>query len=158
MCIYGGHTCTCIPNMKFLCLTLRRGKVCTDDNTDSNDNEDDTRRIKTWLFLALWLMNQMSQKPRMHFYVLHVIDSDNTSKSDFCPHWHWCHVLPVITIQSDRITVSCFVRKEGGPSKDRTNRAACYMQEIYIRCKFDLHGCLWYYSHQATSDIAGETR
>ena len=28
--------CTCIPNMKFLCLTLCHG-VCTDDNDDAND-------------------------------------------------------------------------------------------------------------------------
>ena len=30
--------CICIPNMKFLCLTLCQGEVCTDDaNTNTND-------------------------------------------------------------------------------------------------------------------------
>ena len=39
MCTYEGHMYTCIPNMKFLCLTLCQGDVCTDDtNTDSNDD------------------------------------------------------------------------------------------------------------------------
>ena len=30
--------CICIPNMKFLRLTLWQGQVCTDDNTHTNDN------------------------------------------------------------------------------------------------------------------------
>ena len=31
--------CICIPNMKFLCLTLLQGEVCTDDtNTNANDD------------------------------------------------------------------------------------------------------------------------
>ena len=34
MCIYGGHMCMCIPHMKFLCLTLWQGEVCTDDDDD----------------------------------------------------------------------------------------------------------------------------
>ena len=38
MCIYGGHMCICIPNTKFLYLTLGQGKVCTDDNDDANDD------------------------------------------------------------------------------------------------------------------------
>ena len=32
-----------VPNMKFLCLTLWQGEVCTDDNnddTDANANDD----------------------------------------------------------------------------------------------------------------------
>ena len=36
MRIYGGNMCICIPNMKFLCLTLCQGEVCTDD-ADAND-------------------------------------------------------------------------------------------------------------------------
>ena len=38
----GGHVCIGIPNMKFLCLTMCQGEVCTDDiNDDTND--DDTQ-------------------------------------------------------------------------------------------------------------------
>ena len=32
----------CLPNMKFLCLILRQGKVCTDANDDVNDANNDT--------------------------------------------------------------------------------------------------------------------
>ena len=40
MCIYGGHMCICIPNMKFLCLTLWQREVCTDDaNADANADD-----------------------------------------------------------------------------------------------------------------------
>ena len=31
MCIFGGHMCIIIPNMKFVSLTLWLGEVCTDD-------------------------------------------------------------------------------------------------------------------------------
>ena len=41
MCIYGGHRYICISNMKFVCLILWLGEVCTDANTD-----DDTRQTK----------------------------------------------------------------------------------------------------------------
>ena len=45
MCIYGGHICICIPNMKFLCLTLWQGKVCTDDDANDDDtNTNDNRQ------------------------------------------------------------------------------------------------------------------
>ena len=30
MCICRVHMCICTPNMKFLCLTLCKGQVCTD--------------------------------------------------------------------------------------------------------------------------------
>ena len=57
MCIYGRYMCTCIPNIKFLCLTLCQGEVCTDDtNADANDDDN------SGLYKALWLTNQMSQK------------------------------------------------------------------------------------------------
>ena len=37
--------CICVPNMKFLGLTLCQGEVCTDD--DTNDNaKDDAQRTK----------------------------------------------------------------------------------------------------------------
>ena len=36
ICIYGGHMYICIPNMKFLCLTLCQGEVCTDVNTNAD--------------------------------------------------------------------------------------------------------------------------
>ena len=36
--MYGGHMCICVPNMKFLCLTMCQREVCTDDaNDDAND-------------------------------------------------------------------------------------------------------------------------
>ena len=31
--------CMCIPNIKFLCLALYQGEVCTDDN-DANYDDD----------------------------------------------------------------------------------------------------------------------
>ena len=41
MCMYGGHMCMCVPNIKFLCLTLcQRGGVDIDD-ADANDTNDD---------------------------------------------------------------------------------------------------------------------
>ena len=36
MCLYGGHMCKCIPNVKLLCLTLCQGEVCTDDDADDD--------------------------------------------------------------------------------------------------------------------------
>ena len=33
--------CICIPNMKFLCLTLCQEKVCTDDTNDDNTKDND---------------------------------------------------------------------------------------------------------------------
>ena len=30
--------CICTPNMKFLCLTLCQGEVCTDDDDANDDN------------------------------------------------------------------------------------------------------------------------
>ena len=32
--------CICIPNMKFLCLSLFQGEVCTDDANDEANNDD----------------------------------------------------------------------------------------------------------------------
>ena len=33
--------CICIPNIKFLCLTMCQGEVCTDDDAnDANANDD----------------------------------------------------------------------------------------------------------------------
>ena len=65
MCIYGGHMCICVPNMKFLCLILCQGEVCTDATDDTNGNDDAGRwrmMDNSWLYRALWLINQMSQK------------------------------------------------------------------------------------------------
>ena len=42
-CAYIQDICACILNMKFLCLTLWQGEVCTDDNAnadDANTNDD----------------------------------------------------------------------------------------------------------------------
>ena len=44
MCIYGGHIYICIPNMKFLCLTLCQGEVCTDHANDDNANANVDRQ------------------------------------------------------------------------------------------------------------------
>ena len=47
MSIYGGHMCICIPNMKFLCITLCQGgctqmpmSMPTQDDVDANANDD----------------------------------------------------------------------------------------------------------------------
>ena len=40
MCICGGHMCICTPNIKFLCLTLCQGEVCTNDANDTDTNDD----------------------------------------------------------------------------------------------------------------------
>ena len=32
--------CICIPNMKFLCLTMCQGQVCTDDDADDANVDD----------------------------------------------------------------------------------------------------------------------
>ena len=44
MCIYWGHTCIFIPNIKFLSWILWLGGLCTDaDNADTDDaNSTDT--------------------------------------------------------------------------------------------------------------------
>ena len=42
MCIYGGQRSIPVPNMKFLCLTLWQGEVCTDAN-DANGNAQRTK-------------------------------------------------------------------------------------------------------------------
>ena len=36
MCIYGGHICIRVPSMKFLCLKMCQGKVCTDDDANAD--------------------------------------------------------------------------------------------------------------------------
>ena len=41
MCIYEGHRCISVPNMKFLSSNLWLGGVCTDDaKEDVNDDDD----------------------------------------------------------------------------------------------------------------------
>ena len=37
----------CIPNMKFLCLTMCQGEVCT-DNDDANANNDTNNDDARW--------------------------------------------------------------------------------------------------------------
>ena len=41
MCMYEGHMCIYLPNMKFLCLTLWQGEGCTDTIGNTNDTNDD---------------------------------------------------------------------------------------------------------------------
>ena len=44
MCTYGGYLCI---SMKFLCLNLCQGELCTDDDTNANTdaNDDDDRQF-----------------------------------------------------------------------------------------------------------------
>ena len=65
MCICGGHMCICIPNIKFLCLTLWQGEVCTDDEANADNANDDGQSM---IVKALWLINQMSQKGKEALY------------------------------------------------------------------------------------------
>ena len=49
MCIYWGHVCIFIPNMKFLSSILWLGGLCTDaddaeDDTNANDTDNYARR------------------------------------------------------------------------------------------------------------------
>ena len=50
MCIYWGHICIFIPNMKVLSSILWLGGLCTDaDNADANtDNAHDTDNYAQW--------------------------------------------------------------------------------------------------------------
>ena len=41
MCIYWGHICIFISNMKFISLILWLGELCT-DNSDTDADADDT--------------------------------------------------------------------------------------------------------------------
>ena len=36
-----GDICARLPNMKFLCLTLWQGEMCTDDDANDDDTNDD---------------------------------------------------------------------------------------------------------------------
>ena len=44
MCMYGVHMCVCVSNMKFLCLTLCQGEVCTDT---ANTNDTGRQQCRT---------------------------------------------------------------------------------------------------------------
>ena len=52
----------CIPNMKFLCLTLWQGEVCTDDANDYDGQNmivqgplvDKLNEPKSWSFLTFY--------------------------------------------------------------------------------------------------------
>ena len=50
MCMYGGYRYICVPNMKFVCLTLWLGEVCTEATTEDanadNTNTDDAQQSK----------------------------------------------------------------------------------------------------------------
>ena len=39
--------CICILNIKFLCLTMCQGEVCTDDDNMDNANANDAKTDKT---------------------------------------------------------------------------------------------------------------
>ena len=41
MCIYERHSCTSVPDMKFVCLNLWLQEVCRDDTNNANANDDD---------------------------------------------------------------------------------------------------------------------
>ena len=54
--------CLCVPNMKFLCLTLCRGwGVCMDD-ADTNDAGRRHTTDKACLYKALWLLRPNGPK------------------------------------------------------------------------------------------------
>ena len=48
MCIYWGHICIFISNMKFLSLILSLGGLCTDTNNADNTDADDTDKYARW--------------------------------------------------------------------------------------------------------------
>ena len=52
--------CICVPNMKFLCLTLCQGRCALMMPMPTPTQDDDAD--KACLYEALWLINQMSQK------------------------------------------------------------------------------------------------
>ena len=41
-CVYEGHSCICVPSMKFVHLTLWLGKVCAGNNANADANDNDT--------------------------------------------------------------------------------------------------------------------
>ena len=65
-CEYIGAICAYVYQIgKFLCLTMCQGEVCTDDaNADANTGRWWCTTDKAWLYKALRLLNQMSQKKR----------------------------------------------------------------------------------------------
>ena len=65
MCTYGGHMCICILNVKFLCLTLCWGGVCTDDN-DANAN--DANDGQSMVVQGSLVDKPMSQKSLCHLH------------------------------------------------------------------------------------------
>ena len=87
MCIYGGHRCICVPNMKFLCLTLWQGEVCTDDddaNDDANANNDGKSMI------VLGSLVDKPNKPKIHtLYTKEVVVLDplHGQKNFSCLPW-----------------------------------------------------------------------
>ena len=58
---YEGHRCTCVPNMKLLCLIPWLWKVYTDNDTNTR-NHNNAGWTKHDRYKALWLINQISQK------------------------------------------------------------------------------------------------
>ena len=45
MYIYQQHNCIRVPNMKFICLTLWLGEVCTDANADDANTDNDAQSM-----------------------------------------------------------------------------------------------------------------
>ena len=59
-CIYWGHMCIFISNMKFLSLILWPGGLCTDDNVDTNADDNDNYAPQTnQARLVLYQMSQL---------------------------------------------------------------------------------------------------
>ena len=66
MCIYGGHMCICIQNIKFVCLTLCQGEVCTDDtNADDDANANNDRQ-------SMIVSGSLADKPNEPKIIWHV--------------------------------------------------------------------------------------
>ena len=67
MCIYGGHTSICIPNMKFLHLTLCQGEVFTDNDANANANDDDANNDDEQFMIVQGFLVDKLNEPKTTF-------------------------------------------------------------------------------------------
>ena len=121
MCIYGAHMYLCIPNMKFLCLTLCQGEVCTYDDNTNTDTNDEPKKPPT-----LKMPSHFSIFPKPHFWPKN--DSYRSPDPKYepegeglppppqkhkLPNQHSIHVLCEFICKLAAILISCviFTRK-----------------------------------------------
>ena len=100
MCIYLGHKCMFVPNIKFLCLNLWLGELCTDanDTNDANANDRWTKHDHMRLF------GSMSNEPKND----HTTDRQRFVEHSFFTHTHansmyfqiWCFELQYFQLNS----------------------------------------------------------